>query len=285
MTITLNRRSVLAGAACAVGVGLLPSALVARTGAGATEADVAVDNQRSMRVFAWAPARPRVVALFSHGYGATPERYAVLVDVLRTAGFAVLAPRHVDSMQHPDKAKYPMPATFAPRMADLRALSVEAARRYPGLPVVAVGHSYGTLASLCLGGATTVMGALRDPRVRAVLGFSTPGRIAGLMPAEAYASVAVPLLLVTGTRDVVPGLVPDPADHLLPVTSGRGPDRYALNVRDGDHGLVSDAARMAAIRPLLGTFLHGYGLDDSRARRTMARYRAAAGDSFIAGPR
>jgi pimeloyl-ACP methyl ester carboxylesterase len=223
------------------------------------------------------------VALFSTGYGSWPDRYAArLVPALMAAGFAVYAPVHVDSMRHPDRAKFGMQASFMERFADLRATEARAAVAHAGLPVIAVGHSYGTLISLGLGGALARIAPLRLPAVRAVLGFSTPAKIPGLVYPGAYESVEVPAMIVTGTTDTLPaemGYPNAPADHLLPIesTKRRG---YALVVDGADHALV-DAPAFARAAPAAALFLAGHGLGDAAAITRLAGWRAATPDRFI----
>lgn len=240
--------------------------------------DLPVGN-RATKLFLWSPTRPRGVALFSHGHGSWPERYAQLIAALNAEGFAVAAPVHVDSMHYADRDKFSLPAGFGERLADMAATSGYAASHMAGLPVIAVGHSFGTLTALCLGGALDYMSRFRDPRVKAVLGFSTPGKIPGLVRPTAYASVAVPVAIVTGTDDKVPGFVTDPADHLFPAQTVPTAS-YALNVAGADHVLVASPT-FARAWPAARLFVEGYGLDDRRAVRTLGRWKAQPGDTFV----
>jgi len=236
-------------------------------------------GDRATRMIAWRPAKARGVALLSTGHGSWPERYERLADLMTAEGFAVLAPTHVDSVRHPDRAKFSREASFPERLADLRAAADYGATAYPGLPVIAVGHSFGTLSAACLGGAMAKLGSFRNPRVRAVLGFSSPGRVPGLVGPDAYAALAVPILLVTGTADTVPGLVTDPADHLLPFDTVRGP-AFALVEKGGGHELVADGAMLGRAAPAVQLFAVGYGLGEARERAALARWKAAPGDRF-----
>jgi hypothetical protein len=50
--------------------------------------------------------RTRGVILFSHGAASSPNKYPDLVGPWTRVGYDVWAPLHVDSMEHPDTARY-----------------------------------------------------------------------------------------------------------------------------------------------------------------------------------
>lgn len=197
-----------------------------------------VSPARATTLSVWEPAQVRGVVLFSTGHGSWPERYDTLLQAWCDAGFAVVAPLHVDSVKYPDREKFSMQQGFGERLADMKAASAHAAAHWPGVPVAAAGHSYGTLISLALGGAMADLAPLRDPTVVAVVGYSSPGRIPGLVTPQTYASVAVPVLVVTGDKDLVPGFVGDARDHLYPVETAPAGDKYAVVLAGGEHGLI-----------------------------------------------
>ena len=281
--VTIDRRRAL------VGGGALALALAvpgfAATGLAAPRViPLAVSATRTTSLVVWSPSHPRGVALFSTGLGSWPERYTRLTALLLDEGFAVLAPIHVDSMHYPDRARFTTRQSFGERLADGRATAAWAAASYPGLPLIAAGHSFGSLIALCEGGALATIAPFRLPAVKAALAFSTPGRIPSLIGAQAYASTAVPLMVVTGSADRLPADIDYPsvpADHLLPAqtTAHRG---YALVVDGGDHHLVDDAAGFARAATPVRLFVEAYGLDDRRARRRLDRWRPHGRDRWIA---
>ena len=276
----IDRRFLL-GAGGALALAPFFPAIAADTKVAAQTVDLAVSPTRSTSMMVWKPATVRGVALFSTGHGSAPENYGQLADLLTANGFAVLAPLHVDSRRHPDRAKFGMMNGFFERFADLRAASAYADTQFPGVPTIAVGHSFGSLIALCLGGALPYIGKLRNPAVKAVLCFSTPGKIPNLVQPTAYATLDVPTLLVTGTKDVVPGWATDPADHLYPIESAPAGDKFALVVTGADHDLVEQETPFARAASAVTHFVRGYGLGDAAARRRLKAFRAAAGDRFI----
>lgn len=241
-----------------------------------------VSAQRSTTMAVWEPAQVRGVVLFSSGHGAWPERYERLFQTWVDAGFAVLAPVHVDSMKYPERDKFTLQQSLGERFSDMRATSAYAAAHWPGKPVAAAGHSLGTLISTALGGALATLGPLRDPSVVAVLGFSSPGKIPGLIGPDSYASLAVPLLEVTGDKDVVPGFVSNPADHLYAVETAPAGDKTGVVLAGGDHNLIGGEpeALFDRARQLGTAFLQAELLDDPQARAELAA-PAADGEQWL----
>lgn len=248
-----------------------------------TTVPLQVSSTRSTTMTVWAPEQPRGVVLFSTGAGSWPERYEGLVDAMTREGFAVLAPLHVDSVRYPDRDRFTLQQSFPERLADMRAAAGYAEGHFAGLPVIAAGHSYGSLISFAEGGALAQMMPMRIPAVRAVLAFSSPGRIPGLIDDDSYAGVAVPLLEITGTEDVIPaqmGYPSQPEDHLLPVETSAA-TAYGLVLDGGDHGLVGTPELLARALPAVRLFLRGYGLDDADARARLAAWQPAGDDIFL----
>lgn len=278
--MTIDRRSLIGAAGALALLPWLP-AMAAEPRIVPVTVDLAVSPTRSTRLVAWRPARPTGVVLFSTGHGSWPERYTLLINLLTAAGFAVFAPVHVDSMHYPEREKFTMQASFPERLADMKAMSAYARGALPGLPMIAAGHSFGTLIALCLGGALGNIGPFRDPAVKAVLGFSTPGKIPGLIQPTAYASLAVPTLIVTGDKDVVPVFVTDPADHLFPIRSSPPANKFGLVVAGADHQLVAEATPFARAAVPVRDFIAGYGLGLAKSRTALVRYKAKGGDTFI----
>ncbi|WGM40907.1 alpha/beta hydrolase [Caulobacter sp. NIBR1757] len=278
MTI-LNRRGVLAAMLAAPVAGALFGKALA---APAATQRLQVSPERSTDLMVWAPAKPVAVALLSTGHGSWPERYEGLCQTLVAAGFAVLAPLHVDSMHHPDRETFDARAGFMERLADMRATSAEAARRWPGLSVAAVGHSYGTLISLCLGGALAYMAPFRDPTVKAVLGWSTPGKIPGLVAPPAYAGLAVPTMIITGDQDLVPTFVTDWHDHLFPIETSPAGGKYAVTFAGAAHDLISGQPKAAydAALTYSAAFLKASVLGDAPAK-TLIDTAAGPGETWL----
>lgn len=231
-----------------------------------------VTPERSTTLVTWVPRHVKGVVLFSTGHGSWPEKYEALASSWKAAGFAVIAPVHVDSLHYPDREKFTREASFGERIADLKAASAYAAHAWPGKPVIAAGHSFGTLTALCLGGGLSNLGDFRDPSVKAVLGLSSPGLIPGLIGPDAYTTDALPIMVITGDQDTVPGLVTDWHDHLLAVQSSPAGSKFAVIYPGAAHEMIGhpeDPSFASAIATSI-QFLNAYGLGDSAAQKALA---------------
>jgi pimeloyl-ACP methyl ester carboxylesterase len=195
------------------------------------------DDGRESSITVWrANGRKRGTILFSHGALSAPWKYGALIAPWVAAGFDVYAPLHVDSIDHPDTAKFKGVTSWPARIADMRAL----AQHIGGGPYVAAGHSYGALMALTLGGASAMVppgtnGPLRDPNAKAVIAFSPPGPTPGLIDAAGYAALAVPAFIETGTKDIPPGST-EWQPHLAAYEAATaGGNRYGLVLEGVDH--------------------------------------------------
>lgn len=247
------------------------------------EVTLQVTPQRSTKMATWVPDKVKGVVLFSTGHGSWPEKYDAIASAWMAAGFAVIAPVHVDSLHYPDRDKISRQASFGERIADLEAASAYAARTWRDKPVIAAGHSFGTLTALCLGGGLANLGNFRDPTVKGVLGFSSPGRIPGLIGPDAYAGDALPVMIVTGDQDTVPGLVTDWHDHLLPVQTSPAGNKLAVTLSGAGHELIGhpeDANHPAAVLASV-LFLKAYGLGDRTALGALGNSKVTKGVNWI----
>ena len=248
MTTDTTRRTLLLGSLSLVALACLPSgALRAMDGptlppigtppTAGVRSELSLSDGRRAPFWSWQPrGRVRGTILFSHGAASAPWKYERLISHWVAAGYAVHAPLHVDSTDHPEHERFPAAASWPARIADMRALADRFGRR----GYVAAGHSYGGLMALALGGATPVTPAevatpLYDRRVQVVIAFSPPAPIPGFVDRAAFAMLAVPALIQTGTADLPPGAT-DWRGHLsaweAPAAGGH---RYALILDGVDH--------------------------------------------------
>ena len=229
---SLSRRSLLNA--------LIAAPLIAATRpAGPQKQSRLASDGRLVELWFWpALGKKRGRIHFSHGNFSAPLKYATLMDAWSRAGWDVLAPLHVDSSDHPEKARYSPMQSFALRLEDMEIL----AKDTKGKHYVAAGHSYGALIALILGGAKPLLPRAPDmqPRnsgVRSVLALSPPGPMPGLIDTTGFSALAVPAMVITGDKDIFPG---QPADawkqHLAAYdATASGGHRYALILDGVDH--------------------------------------------------
>lgn len=193
---------------------------------------------------------PCTLVVFSHGAFATPERYARLTAGWSEAGFVIASPLHVDSELHPQRDEFDGPAALAARLEDfhlvLTSQSLREALAARGVtvdgPAIAAGHSYGGLIAQVAAGARlqdqdAVPPALYEASadVAGVVALSPPGPFAGLVLDEDWASVGAPMLVVTGTTDILPGFMDEWQLHLRSFEAARQAPAYALVFEGQDH--------------------------------------------------
>lgn len=282
MSFTLSRREMMA-ATTAVLVCNLPA--LAASNDASTQLTLATPDGRQVQVWRWTPrGRPIGTIAFSHGAASAPWKYDRLIGPWVKAGYAVLAPLHVDSTDHPRTADFKGLASWKARIEDMRALS-----RHIDGPYIAAGHSYGGLTALTLGGAEAVVpdgvaAPLRDPKAIAVVAFSPPAPIPVLITAAGYGALAVPALIQTGTADLLPGMDPDGKGwrgHLAAYEAAApGGNRYAMVLDGVDHyfgGAICEPTRpgppklreIAKAADVSTLFLRAYGVGSASAHRAL----------------
>ena len=258
-----------------------PTAIPAKPGREVVTVDV---GGRQVEMLVSRPALIRGAAIFGHGLGGAPGNYPKLIAALNARGWLVVAPTHFDSLARRDPVRLDdrvLFTAFQARIDEQGAAARLAKREAPGLPLVAVGHSFGALFATVKGGALAGLApTARDGDVRAALMFSSPGRIPGVAVPQNFASLQVPLMTVTGTRDVVGGFIPDARAHLTAFEGAPAGRKLALIVGGGGHNLVereTGPGRDRALEAALD-FLDANGRGD---RAAAARLGALATDRAL----
>ena len=250
--------------------------------AAATHVELAAPDGRKIDVSVWQAADERGVVIFSHGFGGSPAAYSRLLSPWVDDGFTVVAPLHVDSLRHPQRASYDGQAAFSTRIVDLAVVRGFLRATHAGKPLIAAGHSFGSLMSLIEAGAVTVAGPLGDPDVKAVVAFSSAGDLAGVIGPDTYGALTTPTLMITGDADLVEGYVTDWRAHRSPFDRAAPGDKMLLVFEGGDHLLVRNADQpdFDLIIRTTTDFMEAYGLGDAAARARLDALSAPAGVSL-----
>jgi fermentation-respiration switch protein FrsA (DUF1100 family) len=236
-------------------------------------------DDRALPVTVWYPARGAAggvpersavaaagrfpVVMFSHGLGARPEDYQLLLSRWAAAGFVVAAPRFphtgaggdgnvLDVLNQPADVSYALTQVLA---LDARA-DDPLHGRLDSERVAAAGHS--------AGGVTTIglFTAGRDDRLDAGIVFA--GTALGV--GTAFAGAAAPQLFVHGE-----------ADEVVSYASGKAAydavpwPKALLSLPKGDHGraLLADGAALRVVADTTVEFLRWTLYGDAAAKRRL----------------
>ena len=94
----------------------------------------------------WIPEQPQAIALISHGTSEHLGRYGHIITPLVEDGFAVYGPDHRGHGR--SSGTRALTSDIDRSAADLHVLALHAGRKFPGLPVMLIGHSMGGLIAL-----------------------------------------------------------------------------------------------------------------------------------------
>ncbi|MEL7028140.1 MAG: hypothetical protein AAGL49_02780 [Pseudomonadota bacterium] len=266
-TVTVFQSAALAVLTLALALALAPGAALAasdRPSVAFAEFDLPVGEEGRMASVRLAyPVKGEDLLLvgFSHGANSDNGQYDRVAERLADAGYVVAIPTHVDSETNPDRDAFDQAAVMTTRLEDMmatlvaheavRAAAPELEDRLMDAPVAAAGHSYGALIAQIMGGARVMNGAVgaRAPSVAAVLAISPPGPFPNFVSAESFATLETPMLVTTGTADILPGFIDDWRAHLLSHEAAPPGGQVAL-VSDGvDHYFGNVIGRLSLESP------------------------------------
>jgi predicted dienelactone hydrolase len=143
-------------------------------------------------------------------------------------------------------------ANFLLRIKDVPAVLDELARwnQQPGHPLAGrldltkvgmSGHSFGAVTTQALSGQRAARGGLLapDPRIAAAVAMSPSSPVLGT-PEHAFGGVAIPWMLLTGTRDTAPLGNADVASRLAVFAALPPGGKYQLVLNDAEHSAFTD---------------------------------------------
>lgn len=269
----------LALASTAPGLAQTAAPIAATSAPAPAHVELTAPDGRAIDVSVWQATDERAVIVFSHGHGGGPEAYRRIVDEWVADGFTVVAPLHVDSMAHSQRATFNGPAAFSARVTDLAVVRGFVKATHAGKPLIAAGHSYGSLMSMIAGGAVTAAGPQGDADVKAVVALSSAGDLPGLVKLQTWDGLTTPTLMVTGDADLVPGYATDWTAHRGPFDRSPAGDKMLIVYAGGDHGLVgnADATDFTLMVATSTDFMEAHALGDAEARARLATLVAPDG--------
>jgi predicted dienelactone hydrolase len=202
------------------------------------------------------------VIVFSHGLGGTREGYGYLGKHWASYGYVCVHVQHLGSdrevfltgtpllstlgaaMDRNNWRDRPLDVSFALDQLDKANKDDPVLKGRIDLEKVGVaGHSFGAYTTLAVIGFDVALQppvTLRDPRVKAAIAMSSPGKIGGATAEKAYSKIATPCLHMTGTKDESALFGTSADDRRRPYDSIRAPDQYLIIIKDADHFAFSD---------------------------------------------
>ncbi len=236
---------------------------------------------------------PLGVIIFSHGAFSDYDKYDRVADEWAGSGFIVFAIRHIDSPQNPLNKTYPMEQQWQLRLEDMQTVTLELDsltkqiedinREINTDRLVIAGHSYGAITAMALAGAVTTDRTnntkirVPDPGVRAIIAMSPPGLIPNYIDETSFEQMSAPLLLQTGTADVLENFIPNWEMHkaafeLSPAGNkwlavGKNVDHYfgGLSGRFNLENVTPQREALASFISLSKLFLSAYANEDNKS--------------------
>lgn len=227
--------------------------------------DASRDRIVPIRVYLPASTDPAPVVLFSHGLGGSRDNSAFLGRHWAARGYVAVFMQHPGSDESVWRDVGPLrrmaamrraanAENYMLRVADVPAV-LDALERWHGTAghplggrldlehVGMSGHSFGALTTQAVSGQSALAGRLSytDPRIDAAVAFS-PSSPRGGDPTRAFATVVVPWMLMTGTKDVSAIGDADLESRLAVYPALPPGSKYELVLIDGEHSAFSDRA-------------------------------------------
>jgi predicted dienelactone hydrolase len=265
-----------------------------------TVSDTDRDREIPIRVYLPGTREPVPVVLFSHGLGGSRSGSAYLGRHWAGRGYVVVFLQHPGSDDGvwkdvpPPQRMAALEAAaglenFRLRVGDVAAV-LDALTRWSataGHPLAGrmdlehvgmSGHSFGAVTTQAVSGQTYFLGrvSFTDPRIDAAIAFSPSSPRRG-DPESAFAAVAIPWLLMTGTADVAPIGDADVASRLAVFEALPKGGKYELVLDGAEHSAFTDRALPGNVRPrnpnhhrailaISTAFWDAYLRDDAAAR-------------------
>ena len=230
-----------------------------------TAHDAARDRDIPLRVYLPATAQPAPVVLFSHGLGGSRAGSVYLGEHWAARGYVAVFLQHPGSDHALWKNKaWPMQMwamyqaasldNFLLRVRDVPAVlnqletwnavtTNRLAGRLDMKKVGMSGHSFGAVTTQAVSGETLPVSgqSFTDPRIRAAMAFS-PSTPDGVRADQAFGSVKIPWMLMTGTKDVAPIGHADMKSRRAVYPARAGALKYEVVLHNAEHSVFTDWA-------------------------------------------
>lgn len=203
-------------------------------------------------------AGPYPIVIFSHGLGGTREGYDYFGRYLAGCGYVSVHVQHLGSddsvwrgkplmqirnelrksVMKPENAlNRPRDISFAiDQMLELNAHDKNLfSHRLDPRRIAVAGHSFGAWTTLAIAGQTVAGKSLADPRVKAAIAMSAPVHIPQRQNGADFATVRIPTLHLTGTRDEGAVFKMKAADRRIPFDYAARAPAFLIIFTGADH--------------------------------------------------
>ena len=203
-------------------------------------------------------AGPYPIVIFSHGLGGTREGYDYFGRYLAGCGYVSVHVQHLGSddsvwrgkplmqirnelqksVMKPENAlNRPRDVSFAiDQMLELNAHDKNPfSHRLDSHRIALAGHSFGAWTTLAIAGQTVAGKSLADPRVKAAIAMSAPVHIPQRQSGADFATVNIPTLHLTGTRDEGAAFKMKAADRRIPFDYAARAPAFLIIFNGADH--------------------------------------------------
>ena len=230
-----------------------------------TVRDATRSRDLPLRVYLPANSAPAPVILFSHGLGGSRAGSVFLGEHWAARGYVAVFLQHPgsdDSVWKGEALGQRMRAmneaasldNFLLRVQDVPAVLNQLelwnadktnllAGRLDLKKAGMSGHSFGAITTQAVSGETLPLSGQKftDPRIKAAMVFS-PSAPRGGNAASAFASVKIPWMLMTGTKDLAPIGNADMKSRLAVYPALHGAPKYELVLHNAEHSAFTDRA-------------------------------------------
>jgi len=227
--------------------------------------DAARDRDIPLRIYLPTNTAPQPVVLFSHGLGGNRAGSAFLGEHWAARGYVAVFVQHLGSDDSVWKDVAPLERLGAMKQAAslenfiLRVQDVPAvlnklelwnadtshllAGRMNLKKIGLSGHSFGAVTTEAVSGESFPIGGQQftDPRITAAIAFSPSSPKHG-SPTQAFGSVKIPWMLMTGTKDAAPVGDQDVSSRLKVYPALSGGPKYELVLSNAEHSAFTDRA-------------------------------------------
>lgn len=176
----------------------------------ATETVMTAPDGRAIPVTIIAPTKRGhyPVIAFSHGAFSAPSRYRAMLDPIAAAGYVIVAPMHADSELMKSDKPPSQAFVWQSRNEDMALALAATPANADKRRRAAMGHSYGALIAQVAAGAVAANSPPSPQRPpQALVAWSPPGPMPGLIDAKGWSSIGTSALTITGTADIIPGFI------------------------------------------------------------------------------